>query len=179
MDDEEINAVFSKFNLDDFVLRNGKFRELTSETGGGPLNIGDPKDRKLSDYEKKELLPQRVYNIAKSSYCNILSDMFEACCEENKYTMLFRCSPTELNECLRGHFNNKDLINSVTEEYLLERSHYRFTGIKTRRFNRGLFLERPENSGPAVDTEGKYRIRMPDQWDETYRGKSPDWLPYQ
>jgi len=184
MDSEEIDAVFNNIGIDDFTSRIGKFVEnpkggLKSASGGGPLNLGDPKDWILSDYEKREIIPQRVYNIAKIFHCNILNDMFEACCKENKYTMIFSCSAKELNDCLKEHFYNKDLIHTVAEEYLLERSHYRFTGIKTRRFNRGIFLPRPEDAGPAVDKDGKYRIRMPDKWAETYQGKSPDWLPNQ
>jgi hypothetical protein len=45
----------------------------------------------------------------------------------------------------------------VTEEYLNERSHYRETGIKTKRYMRGKFVPRDILNDPPLDKDGNYR----------------------
>jgi hypothetical protein len=46
---------------------------------------------------------------------------------------------------------------AVTEEYLNERSHYRETGIKTKRYMRGKFVPRDILNDPPLDKDGNYR----------------------
>ena len=91
--------------------------------------------------------------------------------------MMVTCSQQskDLSTCLRKYFYDVAMYQTVADEYLLERSHYRQSGIKTRRYNRGVFLSRPEADGPAVDSQGRYRPRKPDYWRETYGDKTPDW----
>ena len=83
--------------------------------------------------------------------------MFDDCCNEHKMMMLFKCSAAELNRCLEENFYNPELYKTVAEEYLLERSHYRQSGILTRRFNRGVLISRPGDSVP--NDPGPYQYR--------------------
>ena len=64
---------------------------------------------------------------------------------------------TAKSACLEARWSDPELYQAVAEEYLLERAHYRHSGIRTRRFNRGTFVTRPEESGPALDEQGRYR----------------------
>ncbi len=45
----------------------------------------------------------------------------------------------------------------MIEEYLNERSHYRETGIKTKRYQRGAFIARDMAKDPPLDQNGNYR----------------------
>ena len=57
----------------------------------------------------------------------------------------------------RSEFYNPSLQARVREEYLMERSHLRNTGIKTSRIHHGRFIKRSPSDGPALDPEGNYR----------------------
>ena len=59
------------------------------------------------------------------------------------------------------------------QEYLNERSHFRQTGIKTRRYFRGGFVNRNFEEDPPVDSEGKYRPAKPTGWDDSYKDSGP------
>ena len=88
---------------------------------------------------------------------------FEDCCTANKYTFLVRCSSEAKQACLKAQFSDPEFYQRLAEEYLLERGHYRDSGIRTRRFVRGMFVSsRPEESGPALDGQGRYRWVMRD-----------------
>lgn len=62
---------------------------------------------------------------------------------------------------------------SSEQEYLNERSHFRQTGIKTKRYSRGAFVRRNFNEGSPVDSEGKYMPAKPDGWDDSYKDSGP------
>ena len=106
--------------------------------------------------------------------------MYDACCENNKMTLFYTCRDQSkaFASCLRHHFYNPELHQSIVDEFLMERSHFRNTGIKTRRYNRGTFLTRPDESGPALDSQWRYRKRIPDLWYETYGDKPPSWSSF-
>ena len=94
---------------------------------------------------------------------NSFSKDFEDCCTANKYTFLVRCSSEAKKACLKAQFSDPEFYQRLAEEYLLERGHYRDSGIRTRRFVRGMFVSsRPEESGPALDGQGRYRWVMRD-----------------
>ena len=59
------------------------------------------------------------------------------------------------------------------QEYLNERSHFRQTGIKTKRYTRGGFIRRDFDEDPPVDGEGKYRAAKPTGWDDAYKESGP------
>ena len=90
-----------------------------------------------------------------SSY--FFSKEFDDCCTTYKYSFPLRCSAEAKKTCLEAKFSDPEFYQTLAEEYLLERAHYRSSGIWTRRFNRGKFVSRPEESGPALDPGGKYR----------------------
>ena len=61
-------------------------------------------------------------------------------------------------ECQRQWMEDRpEFRAAVKEEYLNERSHYRQTGIKQKRYNRGKFIERDVESDPTLDSQGNYR----------------------
>ena len=71
-------------------------------------------------------------------------------------------------------WQNPDFKDQVTEEYLNERSHFRETGVKTKRYHRGTFIARDESiDGPPLDKNGVYRPRKPRDWDKHYAESGP------
>ncbi len=83
-----------------------------------------------------------------------------------------------LVSCMQRWFEDPDFKERVIEEYLNERSHYRETGIKTKRYDKGSMVPRDEND-PPLDSEGRYRPRKPTGWDEAYKDKGlPRWTSY-
>ena len=63
------------------------------------------------------------------------------------------------------------------QEYLTERSHFRQTGIKTKRYTRGGFVRRNFDEDPPIDGEGKYRPAKPTGWDDAYKDSGPpEWF---
>lgn len=68
----------------------------------------------------------------------------------------------ELVGCLNHWFNDPGFKERVTLEYLNERSHYRQTGTKTKRYLFGKFVPRdPAKDGPALGEDGKYKPQKP------------------
>ena len=59
------------------------------------------------------------------------------------------------------------------QEYLNERSHFRQTGIKTKRYARGTYIGRNFDEDPPFDAEGRYRPMKPTGWDEAYKESGP------
>ena len=85
----------------------------------------------------------------------------------------------ELVACIEKWFGDENYKEKVTEEYLNERSHFRETGIKTKRYERGTHIPRNfEVDGPALDENGKYRPRKPQGWDESYPNGPPGWTKH-
>ena len=63
---------------------------------------------------------------------------FSECTMQYKFAMVYKCTEerNELCECIKSWVDKEDFRNAVIEEYLNERSHYRQTGIKSRRYER-------------------------------------------
>ena len=59
------------------------------------------------------------------------------------------------------------------QEYLNERSHFRQTGIKTKRYARGAYIDRNFEEDPPLDAKGRYRPMKPTGWDEAYKESGP------
>lgn len=81
-------------------------------------------------------------------------------------------------KCVEGWFYDPDFKAAIIEEYLNERSHFRQTGIKTKRYKRGAYVGRDLDTDPALDANGKYRLRKPTGWDESYPDGPPKWANY-
>ncbi len=79
----------------------------------------------------------------------------------------------EMVACMEKWFYDKTFKEAVIEEYLNERSHFRQTGVKTKRYEKGTMVLRDEKSDPALDKDGNYRPRKPNGWDEAYAKTGP------
>ena len=63
-------------------------------------------------------------------------------------------------KCQKEWMETPEFVAAVKEEYLNERSHYRQTGIKQKRYQRGKFIERDVENDPPLDSEGRYRYGL-------------------
>ena len=63
---------------------------------------------------------------------------FSECTQQHKFAMVYKCREerNELCECIQKWVENEEFRNTVIEEYLNERSHFRQTGIKSKRYER-------------------------------------------
>ena len=63
---------------------------------------------------------------------------FTECTQKHGFAMVMSCRDerNELCECIKGWIDNQEFKDLVIEEYLNERSHFRQTGIKTKRYAR-------------------------------------------
>ena len=63
---------------------------------------------------------------------------FTECTKQHGFKMVYACRPErdELCNCIQNWFDSPGFRELVTEEYLNERSHFRETGIKTKRYAR-------------------------------------------
>ena len=68
MNDEDVqNLDFDKFYV---ANASTSYQERTGFKGeGGPKGLGDPADRSLSQHEREELIPQRVFDTVKKFHC--------------------------------------------------------------------------------------------------------------
>ena len=178
MESEEVNDILDQLDVKELfaTVNRREYSEKLFHASGGPKNLGDPSDKTLSTYEKEVLLPYRLISTIQTFFCKDICKAYDECCFQNKWTFPVTCSSLlgESQDCLKKHFN-APLYQSLAEEYLLERSHYRESGIRTRRFNRGMFVSRPEQDGSALDHQGQYVPRKPDCWKETYQDSTPKW----
>lgn len=143
---------------------------------GGPLGLGDPADMALHMLEEEEVLPQRVLDTARNVHCAALQREWDQCCDQGMMATMFTCDSEPLRACLQEQFYSKELRAAVRSEYLLERSHYRQTGLRTRRYLHGKMLPRPAEQGPGLDpATGLYVPRKPDLWDSAYPEGPPSW----
>jgi len=81
-------------------------------------------------------------------------------------------------KCQKEWMETPEFVAAVKEEYLNERSHYRQTGIKQKRYQRGKFIERDVENDPPLDSEGRYRPQKPRGWDESYPDGPPPWANF-
>jgi len=162
--------------------REGEMIERTGPTAsGGPKGLGDPFDRSLNKQEEDPLIPQRKMDIARTVLCREVAKEYDDCVfREGGIMMWFRCLETRdaTSDCLKNNFWDPEFEAAVTEEYLNERSHYRTTGIRQRRYMAGKFLKRNTKTDPALDNEGKYRPQKPLGWDESYPDGAPEWASF-
>eukprot|EP00088_Acartia_fossae_P064915 TRINITY_DN79962_c0_g1_i1.p1 TRINITY_DN79962_c0_g1~~TRINITY_DN79962_c0_g1_i1.p1 ORF type:complete len:204 (+),score=28.13 TRINITY_DN79962_c0_g1_i1:28-612(+) len=176
-----------KYNFDDYMHSNGIEEKVVRERRifpqhmyGGPKGLGDPKYRDLSKMEEDPLLPQRMRDISRTQLCAREYEDFCNCSKDNGFWMIFRCRDIKdkMVNCQMDWFDDPEFQESVKEEYLNERSHYRETGIKTKRYKRGNFVKRDMENDPPLDENGKYRPQKPTGWDESYPDGPPSWANF-
>lgn len=175
------NAIFSKRiedSLENETKKKGEKRLFPSHMYTGPLKLGDPFYRGLSKMEEDPMIPQRMRDIGRELCPDVVKEFCD-CTNRNGFKMIYACTAErdKLCECIQGWLENQHFKDMVTEEYLNERSHFRQTGIKTKRYARGgKFILRDEKlSGPMLDENGKYRPQKPTCWDESYPDGQPAW----
>ena len=83
------------------------------------------------------MLPFRLRDIGRE-LCHENVKKFTDCTQKHGFAMVYSCTDerNELCNCIKGWVDNEEFRNTVTEEYLNERSHYRQTGIKSKRYQR-------------------------------------------
>ena len=119
-------------------------------------------------------------DIARTALCKETVKQFEECSKKEGLSMVLSCQEAKngMVKCIEKWFYDEDFKEKVIEEYLNERSHYRQTGIKTQRYKRGKFLDRPEND-PPLDENGQYRPQKPRGWNDSYKDSgAPKWAEF-
>ena len=127
------------------------------------------------------MLPQRMRDTARTDLCQDYVKGFTECTQKHGFSMITSCLKERdaLVACIEKWVETPEFKERMAEEYLNERSHFRETGIKTKRYDRGKFSARDEErDGPALDKNGLYRPRKPRDWDEYYKDGPPKWASY-
>ena len=80
----------------------------------------------------------RMRDIARTQMCTEYVKKFAECTQREGFKMVATCRDERdaLCHCIEKWFYDPDFKESVIEEYLNERSHFRETGIKTKRYQR-------------------------------------------
>jgi len=183
MDGEEKKYDFDKYSREHNVSEKEihvERRIFPQHRYGGPQGLGDPNYRGLSKMEEDPLIPQRMRDISRTQLCTSEYEEFCACSKEQGFMMMFNCRDTrdKMVDCQKTWFGNEEFMEAVKEEYLNERSHYRESGIKTKRYQRGAFVMRDFEKDPPFDANGKYRPQKPTLWNETYPEEAPKWANF-
>ena len=84
------------------------------------------------------MIPQRMRDISRTQLCGDQVREFSECSKREGFAMVWRCREEKdcMVECQKEWFDKPEFVAAVTEEYLNERSHYRQTGVKQKRYNR-------------------------------------------
>merc|ERR1711881_834186 len=96
--------------------------------------------------------------------------------EKNKYFIKCREEKEAVKDCVKNWLENDTFKRGVTLEYLNERSHYRQTGVKSKRYRMSNFVKSArERDGPPLDEKGNYRPQKPQDWEKYYKDGLPKW----
>ncbi|XP_023347877.1 uncharacterized protein LOC111716634 isoform X4 [Eurytemora carolleeae] len=176
-----------KYDFDNYNVNNHSEHNIHMERRifpqhmyGGPKGLGDPFYRELSKMEEDPMIPQRMRDITRTQTCTSEVENFSKCSKDNGFSMFYYCRDVRdlMMDCQKGWFDRPEFQEAVKEEYLNERSHYRNTGIKTKRYNRGTFIKRDLEKDPPLDKDGNYRPQKPVGWDESYPDGPPSWANF-
>jgi len=132
--------------------------------------------RDLSRMEEDPMVPQRMRDITRTQLCTEEVRAFSECSRREGLFMAINCREEKdwMVACQQRWMEKPEFVAAVTEEYLNERSHYRQTGIKQKRYERGKFIAR-DPSDPSLDSDGNYLPQKPKGWDESYPDGPPSW----
>ncbi|TRY64318.1 hypothetical protein TCAL_04625 [Tigriopus californicus] len=166
--------VQESLHIDDSPDSNDK-RLFPSHMYTGPLKLGDPNYRELSNMEKDPLIPQRMRDVSRE-LCPDEVKKFLECGKKEGLASFYQCQgqKDEMVKCIAKWQDNPQFKEAITQEYLNERSHYRQTGIRTSRYQSTKYIHRDPND-PPLGPDGQYRPRKPAQWDESYPNGAPEW----
>lgn len=167
---------------EDGEVTNAKveYRVFKQHMYGGPKGLGDPTYRELSKMEEDPMIPQRMRDISRTQLCIPEVRAFAECSKASGFSMVALCQDEKncMVKCQKEWMETPEFVAAVKEEYLNERSHYRQTGIKQKRYQRGKFIERDVENDPPLDSEGRYRPQKPRGWDESYPDGPPPWANF-
>jgi len=157
-----------------------EYRVFKQHMYGGVKGLGDSTYRGLSKMEEDPMLPQRMRDITRTQLCVEMVKDFSECSRREGFAMAWKCRDEKdcMVTCQKEWFEKPEFVAAVTEEYLNERSHYRETGVKQKRYNRGAFILRDIEADPPLDSSGKYRPQKPQGWDGAYPDGPPAWSSF-
>jgi len=141
------------------------------------MGLGDPNYRGLSKKEIDPLLTSRIRDIARGELCKNFGETMGKCYVKHGLLCWIYCREEvkDLHRCVDEKVAIQEFRDTVTQEYLNERSHYRQTGHRSPRYERSNYVKRTEED-PAIGPDGKYKMKKPYKWDESYKGKElPEW----
>ncbi|XP_045478126.1 COX assembly mitochondrial protein homolog [Harmonia axyridis] len=106
--------------------------KINRQPAGGPLGLGDPDDTFLRKVEKEVLIPQKMRDKAKTEKCIEEVKNFTECCASSGIAMVYKCRAENslLKSCLSRWYDDDEFKRICKEEYLIERSEFRRTGIR-------------------------------------------------
>lgn len=160
--------------------KKAEYRIFKAHMYGGPMGLGDPEYRGLTKMEEDPMIPQRMRDISRTQLCLDEVKQFSECSKNEGFTMIFNCREARdvMVACQKSWLDKPEFNAGVTEEYLNERSHYRQTGKKQKRYERGTFIKRNIEVDPPLDKDGNYRPQKPVGWEESYPDGPPSWANF-
>ena len=114
--------------------------------------------------EEDPLIPQRMRDIARVEFCVEVMQTLNKCGGRHGLLYFVKCREEKeaVKDCVKNWLENESFKRGVTLEYLNERSHFRETGVKTKRYEHGGMRPRNEDiDGPSLDKNGHYRPQKP------------------
>ena len=117
--------------------------------------------------EEDPLIPQRMRDIARVEFCVEVMQILNKCGGRHGILYFLKCREEKeaVKDCVKNWLENDTFKRGVTLEYLNERSHYRQTGVKSKRYRMSNFVKRDrERDGPPLDEKGNYRPQKPQVW---------------
>lgn len=167
--------VQESLHLDDSGTANDDKRLFPSHMYTGPLKLGDPNYRELSNMEKDPLIPQRMRDVSRELCPDEVHEFME-CGKKVGLKSFYQCQgeKDQMVKCIAKWQENSQFKEAIIQEYLNERSHYRQTGIRTTRYQSTKYVHRDQND-PPIGPDGQYRPRKPTKWDESYPNGAPEW----
>jgi hypothetical protein len=103
-------------------------------------------------------------DISRTQLCTDEVDEFSKCSRDLGLAYVFKCRSERdcLVSCIQKWFLDPEFKEMVTLEFLNERSHFRQTGIQTKRYTHGTFIHRDlERDGPPLNAKKEYRPQKP------------------
>jgi len=161
------------------VDQKAEYRVFKKHMYGGPKGLGDPNYRDMSKMEEDPMIPQRMRDITRTQLCTEEVAEFSECSKTNGFSFVLHCrkAKDDMVSCQKAWMDKPEFVAAVTEEYLNERSHFRETGTKQKRYDRGKFIARDPSDIP-LDKDGNYRPQKPKGWDESYPDGPPKWANF-
>lgn len=101
---------------------------------GGPHGLGDPNDKTLRIVEREQIIPKRMRKLVKELCADKEKEFYE-CCKRNQWTFWRYCKKErkEAADCEISYFQDPEFVQKCTEDYIVDRSEYRRTGLSHKK----------------------------------------------